>query len=445
MLKIIWLLICCCMVWFAGHLIQQGIWPQFQNWNAAKNWLAVEGTIADLELKQHRSTNTDSDGRRYESITYEVRTRYQYTIDGNDYSSARVSFARSMDSSGGYNTQMHSRLERARKANEIVQIWVNPNNPRDAVIDRSLRLGGYVVKLVFVAFIASIGLINIFFQLKAWQHSARGEVDEASGGSAFGYSILAVVVLFCFMGFYFAVDGVISGDLRGLVGLIFPGFLIPITIEFMRFQRNAKNSKTASLSAPLSGDRLEPSGSRTSVYLCVFWLMITVPLAYIELQSAIEPTIVSYLIYALVGLGVLFLIRIAMSKMAYRFQGDMMLRLNPNPLILGEKFVGYIEFVSSKKLRHAEVNIRCYVTEKHGPGASSSYSQFDRTIEASLLAQSAATKLSFEDQLPADLPASQSSEGLEVKYYLSLRASSGFGTKLRYTFDGVNVVDNASR
>lgn len=445
MLKIIWFLACCCMVWFAGYLVQQGIWPQFQNWNAAKNWQAVEGTIADLELKQHRSTDTDSDGRRSESITYEVRTRYQYTIDGNDYSNSRVSFARTMDSSGGYNTQMHSRLDSAMKANDTVQIWVNPANSWDSVIDRSLRFGDYLFKLVFVSFIASIGLINIFFQLKAWQRSARGEGDEASEGSAFGYSVLAVVALFSFMGFYFAVDGVTSGDFRGLVGLIFPGFLIPITIEFMRYQRNEKNKRNAPRRARASGNKLEPSGSRASVYLCVLWLMITVPLAYIEMQSMVAPTAVSYFIFALAGLGGIFLLRIVLSKMAYLNQGDINLRLNPNPLIIGEKFVGHIEFIGTRRIRKAEVNIICIVTEKHGPGASGSYRAFDRTLQTSLVAQSSATSLSFEDQLPADLPASQKSESLSVEYILRLQASRSFGTKLHYTFENLQAIEKADR
>lgn len=98
------------------------LWPAYQNARdsfSAQQWPSVVGKIVESQ----RSTSQNGSGRT--SISY--RFRYEYQVDGQNYSSRRYSFRYpSGDRSTG--------IERHRTGSAVT-IHYNPDHPERSVID----------------------------------------------------------------------------------------------------------------------------------------------------------------------------------------------------------------------------------------------------------------------------------------------------------------------
>ena len=96
MLRVLWIAACAGMLWLS-MLIGKSDWRQFQNWYAAKNWVETSAELVDLRLNEETKTETTSEGRSYQQTYYQLITRYEYEVDGQQYSNARSSFAMTID------------------------------------------------------------------------------------------------------------------------------------------------------------------------------------------------------------------------------------------------------------------------------------------------------------------------------------------------------------
>ena len=117
---------------------------------SSSDWIAVPATVHTLELNQKSG----------ESITYSVQSRYSYEYQGTVYENDRVSLSIGSDSFGTYWQDLYTSLQADRSSNEI-SAYINPDNPREAVLDRTFRWKS--VGLGSIYLVAFCGVGSFFF------------------------------------------------------------------------------------------------------------------------------------------------------------------------------------------------------------------------------------------------------------------------------------------
>lgn len=137
-----------------------GVVPTVGDWSRMRSWQPVQATVISAGLETSRGSKS--------TTSYKAIASYRYQVAGREYLGQRIAIDTSADNTGDFQTQMALRLEDARQSGRPVQAWVNPANPGEAVIDRSLRTGLLAIKLVFSVLMGALGLGIL---LKAWRAS----------------------------------------------------------------------------------------------------------------------------------------------------------------------------------------------------------------------------------------------------------------------------------
>ncbi|AKE52719.1 DUF3592 domain-containing protein [Kangiella geojedonensis] len=143
-----------CLTAFGGIFFIAGlgifIWGLFSSVNVwrAQDWSVVEAKIINLE----QVSSTD-DG----STTYGVKGSYRYRFNGNDYQSNQVTFYSGTDNIGSYQKQLYRNLQRASSQKKL-KAYVNPENPQESVLDRTMRWGMLGFHSIFLLVFGGIGL-----------------------------------------------------------------------------------------------------------------------------------------------------------------------------------------------------------------------------------------------------------------------------------------------
>ena len=97
------------------------------------------------------STGDDSD-------TYEAYATYNFEYFGQTFTGDRVAINSGSDNIGDYQQDTGRRLSGAMSRNEIITIWVNPDNPNESIIDPTLRWGLLGFKSIFLFVFGGVGL-----------------------------------------------------------------------------------------------------------------------------------------------------------------------------------------------------------------------------------------------------------------------------------------------
>lgn len=134
-----------------------GIIPVIYDWSRMQSWLPVNATLLTADLEMHQGDD---------SKTYEATASYRYIYAGKDYESQRVAIETGSDNIGSFQEDLGYRLKLAHQQQNSIQIWVNPDEPAEAIIDRSLRLALVGFKMVFVIIFGGLGLGLLSFCLR---------------------------------------------------------------------------------------------------------------------------------------------------------------------------------------------------------------------------------------------------------------------------------------
>ncbi len=140
--------------------------------SAMRSWQPVDAT---LESAGYRTKTGD------DSTTYEAYARYTYRYDLETYTGTRVGIASGADNIGSYQRDTGNRLSAALGNGGTITVYVNPDAPWSAVIDREPRWGLIVFKGVFALVFGGVGfglLATTFFS----KRFAGDEADAASFG-----------------------------------------------------------------------------------------------------------------------------------------------------------------------------------------------------------------------------------------------------------------------
>lgn len=247
-------------------------------WRRAKGWVETPATINHLDLDVNRGGDCD---------TYQVVCRYTYEFNGVTYTGDRVGLSGGSDNIGTWQRDTYERLRRHYGGAESAPAacWVNPNDPAEAVLDRSLRWGMVVFSLPF-AIVFGGGSLAFYYAAARYYRRKRRERrlrdeypaepwrwkrawTEGPLRSQTGHGLL---VLWGFAIFWnaialpisalFAVEAIRSGEYAMLFVLIFPAaglFLIAVaaaaTMRYRRFRGSRFELETIPgvIGGPLKG------------------------------------------------------------------------------------------------------------------------------------------------------------------------------------------------
>ncbi len=123
-----------------------------------KEWVPVQAKLQ----RAGYDTNSGDD-----SNTYEAFAEYSYEYGGELYINDRVGIAGGSDNIGEYQRDMGSYLSGLRNRGESVTVYVDPDNPADSVIDRSVRWGLIGFKSIFFFVFGGVGLGLIIWAFRA--------------------------------------------------------------------------------------------------------------------------------------------------------------------------------------------------------------------------------------------------------------------------------------
>lgn len=128
----------------------------------AYRWTSVPSVHIADKYREEKTSNGMITKRHY-------AVKYSYLWQGSEYSSQRLTLWDTVNSpnSDKIKKALYSRLMMAERAGEEVNIWVNPENPADAVVDRSPHWG-YLLALWIAALMFSLagyGGVRRLFQI----------------------------------------------------------------------------------------------------------------------------------------------------------------------------------------------------------------------------------------------------------------------------------------
>jgi hypothetical protein len=325
-----------------GFLVLSVI-PTLFDWTRMHGWQPVQAVLTQADLESHSSDD---------STTYSVSATYHYSFAGLDYQSSRVAIGETADNIGSFQEDLGRRLERALRAEAPVQIWVNPSNPAEAVIDRGLRPGLLAFKMIFVVTFGGVGVGLLVYQF------------TYTGSATF-------------------IDG-------------------------------ANDTRPWLQNAAWANNRIG-SNQRTGIWFvwcfALLWNLISAPILLVlpgELGKGNYMALLG-LLFTLVGV---FLLRWA-AKLTRDWQrfGELYLSLDPFPGAIGGQVGGTIELGLPYSPQHRfQVILDCVYVYEIGSGEDSSTrekSLWQSDGIASAQACNKGTRIQFRFDVPQNLPASQ--------------------------------------
>lgn len=332
---------------FAGvgiGILLFSITPTLYDWARMRSWQPVAAQVVAAELKTHSGDDSD---------TYSVLADYRYEVAGVAYQGTRVAIGAMADNIGEFQQALGARLEAAARQESPVMIWVNPQNPSESVVDRSLRPGLLFFNLIFVVLFGGVGCGLLVYQLFFNQRQATGSAAENSEKPWLARADWAANRIGC---------------------------------------RHKKQLWFAWL-------------------FTIFWNLISTPVAFVvpgEFSKGNYPILLA-LLFPLVGAG-LFWWAISLTRDWQRY-GAVFLQLDPFPGSIGGQVGGTLDlpvaFDSSPQFR---VTLNCIYSYSSGSGDN------DGTREkcvwqaegiAVLQARSSGIRLQFLFDVPDNLPASE--------------------------------------
>ncbi len=218
-------------------------------------WIPTQATLLAAGYETHRGDDSD---------TYEAYASYRYRFNMQVYTGDRVALSGGGDNIGDHQQLLGRRLSESLSRNEPITVYVNPDDPGQSIVDRTLRWGLVGFKSIFVFVFGGVGLGLL---IAAWRTPAEKDRteprfvdapwlmnDDWQSGEILSGSKAAMWGAWIFAGFWNAVSAPLPFLLYdevtnrqnyvALVGLLFPivgmGLLywaIRRTLEWRRFGR----------------------------------------------------------------------------------------------------------------------------------------------------------------------------------------------------------------
>jgi len=152
----------------AGFLFWSVIPTLYDGWRM-QSWSSVSGHITHADL-----IASQSDG----STTYRTEARYRYQVLGRLFHHDRVAINGGGDNIGDFQEKLGRQLERFHQQQQPITVFYNPVDPQDAILNRDLRWGLLVFKLIFVLVFGGVGAGLIFWGLRGKKNVDTPEAKD---------------------------------------------------------------------------------------------------------------------------------------------------------------------------------------------------------------------------------------------------------------------------
>ncbi len=124
----------------------------FAHHHAARDWVAVPATVNDMQIINSRGGGA-APGRS--TINSRLKAAYHYTFEGVEYTGTRVDFSFGSDNFADARRSRQMKLLRS----EAPMVFVNPANPAQSVLDRSLPIEQVNFMVIFLFFPCGLGTV----------------------------------------------------------------------------------------------------------------------------------------------------------------------------------------------------------------------------------------------------------------------------------------------
>ncbi|WP_223671299.1 DUF3592 domain-containing protein [Kangiella shandongensis] len=138
-----------------------GLSSAYDIWRSG-DWVPVSAQVSAID----QTVSTDDEG----STTYGVTGHFQYEFQGQQYQSNQLSFYSGTDNIGHYQQELYYRLNSAEEKGRTVTALVNPEDPTQAVVDRTMRWGMLGFQSIFLLVFGGVGLGIMIF---AWRSGRK--------------------------------------------------------------------------------------------------------------------------------------------------------------------------------------------------------------------------------------------------------------------------------
>jgi hypothetical protein len=322
--------------------------PMLQEWHAAKTWHPTDAELLSHNLESHHSDD---------STTYQVKAKYRYSFAGNSYISERVAISQGSDNIGSFHQDLSNRLSATQNQGGRMTVWVNPQQPSESLIDKTLRIPLLLFQSIFLVVFGGVGAGGIYFVLRsAKKHEVLSSVDKSSPWQSRAY-----------------------------------------------------------WASPTMNSNVK-TGAKMMMGFAVVWSVISLAPLFMGIQGAKEGEWIALiaLLFPLVGIGLLY----AAFKMRRSFNrtGYMPLTLDPYPGSIGGQLGGTIRLVSvnPEQIKSSEVTVGCVGTYRSGKNTRTS-SIWQKSMVPLIRATADGAEISFCFDLHGDLPESEPSNSIPYK------------------------------
>ena len=147
----------------------------------------VSATMSVLELKKSH------DG----PDKYYLEAQYSYFFQGTEYQDDSVQLSKAPDSKE-YWQDLYLKLQQDN-ANKRLVAWVNPNNPKDAILDKKvrLRLGELVPVLAFLLLFVGAGLVILWIGIRPQKPEHEGIEPEDRNPLIWVFFLFGITFFLC--------------------------------------------------------------------------------------------------------------------------------------------------------------------------------------------------------------------------------------------------------
>ncbi|SMF21994.1 Protein of unknown function [Alteromonadaceae bacterium Bs31] len=232
-------------------------------WYAAKSWAPEQARVLDVQLLRRKVEN---------SVIWEVQADYRYQHAGKTYYGARLGIDTGADNAGSWHQDKAYMLKWAKRNGHTITVYVNPKQPEQAIVDRSMRWQHMLGKGMLGAIFAVLGVFVLLWAWSDWSKRRRrlGSPSKlASNGlrtpigdwqnpvnskvkrGAWFFTLFAVVwSMLSLPMVLFLPEEIAAGNKAALVALIFPlvGLVLAIVayrsiLQWRRFGRTPLHMK----------------------------------------------------------------------------------------------------------------------------------------------------------------------------------------------------------
>ncbi len=198
-----------------------------------QGWQPVQGRLLRAGYETHSGDESD---------TYEAYASYEYRWMAQPYTNDRVGISGGADNIGSYQQNLGRRLSGVLANGGAVTVWVNPDMPSEAVLDRSVRWGLTAFKSVFVLLFGGFGFGLLIFAIRsptpkdpdepqfaeqpwlvndAWQGGPLKSGSKAAMWGAWGFATFWNLIAMP-LPFLLVEEITVKKNYPALIGLVFP-------------------------------------------------------------------------------------------------------------------------------------------------------------------------------------------------------------------------------